>query len=79
MLAKAKPGAMSYGSPGNGTLGHLIAEMFKQMAGISIAHVPYKGASGAMTDLIAGHIEVVSTTLATAGRRYAAAACAASR
>ena len=67
VLAKAKPGAMSYGSPGNGTLGHLIAEMFKQMAGISIAHVPYKGASGAVTDLIAGHIEVVSTTLATAG------------
>jgi tripartite-type tricarboxylate transporter receptor subunit TctC len=67
VFAKAKPGAMSYGSPGNGTLGHLIAEMFKQMAGINIAHVPYKGASGAVTDLIAGHIEVVSTTLATAG------------
>ena len=66
-LAKAAPGAMSYGTPGNGTLGHLIAEMFKQMAGISIAHVPYKGASGAVVDLIAGHIEAVSTTLATAG------------
>ena len=71
-LAKAKPGAMSYGSPGNGTLGHLIAEMFKQMAGINIAHVPYKGASGAVTDLIPGHIEVVSTTLSTAGAQIRA-------
>ena len=71
-LAKAKPGALSYGSPGNGTLGHLIAEMFKQMAGINIAHVPYKGASGAMIDLVAGHIEIVSSTLATAGTQIRA-------
>ena len=71
-LAKAAPGAMSYGSPGNGTLGHLIAEMFKQTAGISIAHVPYKGASGAMIDLVAGHIEIVSSTLATAGTQIRA-------
>ena len=71
-LAKAAPGAMSYGSPGNGTLGHLIAEVFKQAAGISIAHVPYKGASGAVTDLIAGHIEIVSTTLTTAGAQIRA-------
>ena len=71
-LAKSAPGAMSYGTPGNGTLGHLIAEMFKQMAGISIAHVPYKGASGAVTDLVAGHIEAVSTTLATAGAQIRA-------
>jgi tripartite-type tricarboxylate transporter receptor subunit TctC len=71
-LAKAAPGAMSYGSPGNGTLGHLIAEMFKQTAGIRIAHVPYKGASGAMIDLVAGHIEIVSSTLATAGTQIRA-------
>lgn len=71
-LAKAAPGAMSYGSPGNGTQGHLIAEMFKQLAGISIVHVPYKGASGAMVDLIAGHIEIVSNTLTTAGTQIRA-------
>ena len=71
-LAKAKPGALSYGSPGNGTLGHLIAEMFRQMAGINIAHVPYKGASGAVVDLMAGHIEALSTTLATAGAQIRA-------
>src|SRR5688572_11245919 len=63
-LAKSKP--LSYGSPGNGTQGQLVAELFKQRAGIDLQHVPYKGASGAVTDLIAGHIPVVSTTLTTA-------------
>jgi len=48
-LAKAKPGALSYGSPGNGTQGQLVAELFKQRAGIQMVHVPYKGAAGAMT------------------------------
>jgi len=71
-LAKAQPGALTYGSPGNGTQGHLIAELLKQTAGINIAHVPYKGASGAVTDLIAGHIHAVSTTLTTAGAQIRA-------
>ena len=66
-LARAAPGAMSYGSPGNGTLGHLVAEMLKHKTGINIVHVPYKGASSAVVDLVAGHIEAVSTTLTTAG------------
>jgi tripartite-type tricarboxylate transporter receptor subunit TctC len=65
-LAKAKPGTLSYGSPGNGTQGQLVAELFKQLAGIDLQHVPYKGASGAVTDMIAGHIAAVSTTLSTA-------------
>ena len=65
-LAKAKPGAISYGSPGNGTQGQLVAELFKRLAGIDLQHVPYKGASGAVTDMIAGHIAAVSTTLSTA-------------
>ncbi len=65
-LAKAQPGKLSYGSPGNGTQGHLVAEIFKRLAGIDIQHVPYKGASGAVQDLIAGHIAAVSTTLSTA-------------
>ncbi len=71
-LAKAASGAMSYGSPGNGTQGHLVAELFKQLAGISVAHVPYKGASIAVIDLVAGHIEAVSTTLTTAGAQIRA-------
>jgi tripartite-type tricarboxylate transporter receptor subunit TctC len=66
LLAKSKPGALSYGSPGNGTQGQLVAELFKQRAGIDVVHVPYKGASAAVTDLIAGHIPSVSTTLTTA-------------
>jgi tripartite-type tricarboxylate transporter receptor subunit TctC len=67
LIALAKSGhRLSYGSPGNGTQGHLVAELFKQRAGINMQHIPYKGASGAMTDLIAGHIPVVSTTLTTA-------------
>ena len=82
-LAKSKP--LSYGSPGNGTQGQLVAELFKRLAGIDLQHVPYKGASGAVSDLIAGHIPVVSTTLSTAagqiraGRARALAISAASR
>ncbi len=71
-LAKAAPGTLRYGSPGNGTQGHLIAELFKRTAAIDIVHVPYKGASGAMIDLIAGHIEIVSNTLTTAGAQIRA-------
>lgn len=71
-LAKSKPGALSYGSPGNGTQGQLVAELFKQRAGVEIQHVPYKGAAGAVTDLIAGHIPVVSTTLTTAASQIRA-------
>ena len=69
-LAKTKP--LSYGSPGSGTQGQLVAELFKRRAGIELQHVPYKGASGAVTDLIAGHIPVVSTTLTTAASQIRA-------
>src|SRR6185369_5546148 len=65
-LAKARPGTLSYGSPGNGTHGQLVAELFKQLAGIRMQHVPYKGASVAVADVIAGHIQIASTTLSTA-------------
>ena len=71
-LAKAKPGELSYGSPGNGTQGQLVAELFKQRAGIDLQHVPYKGASAAVADLIAGHINSVSTTLTTAATQIRA-------
>jgi len=84
-LAKARPGTLSYGSPGNGTQGQLVAELFKRLAGIDMQHVPYKGAAGAVTDLIAGHIPAISTTLSTAsaqiraGRARALALSAAAR
>ena len=65
-LAKAKPRELTYGSPGNGTQGHLMAEIFRQHAKIDMVHVPYKGASMAMVDIVAGHIHAISTTLTTA-------------
>jgi tripartite-type tricarboxylate transporter receptor subunit TctC len=55
-LAKAKPGQISYGSTGTGGSAHLMAEMFKAMAGIDIVHIPYKGLAPALTDVIAGRV-----------------------
>lgn len=65
-LLKADPGKYSYGSPGNGTHGQLVAELFKQLAGVQMQHVPYKGGSAAMADLVAGHVPVASNTLTSA-------------
>jgi tripartite-type tricarboxylate transporter receptor subunit TctC len=58
-LAKHSPGKLNYGSGGNGTPGHLTAEMFKIAAGIDIQHVPYKGGAPAQTDLLAGQIQIM--------------------
>jgi len=63
--AKAKPDAFSIGSPGNGTVGHLTGEMFMRAAGIKLVHVPYKGASPALTDILAGQIDVYFATAQT--------------
>ena len=71
-LAQARPGQLTYGSPGNGTQGHLVAELFKRSAGIDIRHVPYKGASLAVVDVMAGHIHAISTTLSTASAQIRA-------
>ncbi len=65
-LARARPRDLTYGSPGNGTQGHLMAELFRQRAKIDIVHVPYKGAALAVVDVIAGHIHAISTTVTTA-------------
>jgi tripartite-type tricarboxylate transporter receptor subunit TctC len=56
--AKANPGKINYASAGNGTLNHLIVEMFKQKVGIDMQHVPYKGASAAATDVAGGQVPV---------------------
>jgi tripartite-type tricarboxylate transporter receptor subunit TctC len=58
-LAKRRPGQMLYSSPGNGGPQHLAMELFKLETGIDIVHVPYKGLSGAMTDLIGGHVQAM--------------------
>jgi len=57
-LAKQQPGKINIGSAGNGTLNHLIGEMLGKQAGIDLVHVPYKGAAAAVTDLIAGQVQV---------------------
>ncbi|MBI2319650.1 MAG: tripartite tricarboxylate transporter substrate binding protein [Betaproteobacteria bacterium] len=56
-IAKAKPGSLSYGSSGVGSLGNLIGELLKQKGGINILHVAYKGATVAVSDLLGGHID----------------------
>ena len=63
-VARAKPGTLSYGSPGSGTLLHLTVERLKAAAGgVQITHVPYRGSGPAMNDLLAGQIAMMATTL----------------
>ncbi len=57
--ARAKPGSLTCGSAGNGTTSHLACEQLKQMAGVSIVHVPYKGGAAAMTDLMGGRLSML--------------------
>ena len=57
-LAKARPGQLNFGSGGKGTTSHVIGAVFKAAANIDIVHVPYKGGVLAVTDLVAGHIEM---------------------
>jgi tripartite-type tricarboxylate transporter receptor subunit TctC len=65
--AKANPGKLSYGSQGVGSSGHLIGELFKQVAGIDIVHVPYRGAAPAVRDLIAGQVQLVFDSVPHSG------------
>jgi tripartite-type tricarboxylate transporter receptor subunit TctC len=64
--AKANPGKLNFGSAGTGGTVHLAGEMFKQIAGVDMVHVPYKGAGPALQDLLAGNIQVMFDTLSTA-------------
>jgi tripartite-type tricarboxylate transporter receptor subunit TctC len=57
-LAKSKPGTLSYGSAGAGSAPHLATEVFKSMTGINVLHVPYKGTTPALTDTMAGQIQM---------------------
>jgi tripartite-type tricarboxylate transporter receptor subunit TctC len=65
-LAKAKPGALSYGTPGIGTSPHLSMELLKSMAGIDLQHVPYRGTAAAVTDVIGGQIAATFANALTA-------------
>jgi len=61
--AKANPGKINHGSSGNGTTQHLAGELFKRTAGVSFVHVPYRGASQALTDLLGGRVQVLFEAL----------------
>jgi tripartite-type tricarboxylate transporter receptor subunit TctC len=66
-LAKSgKAGTLNYASAGNGSPHHLVAEMFKSAVGIKLLHIPYKGSSPALTDVVAGHIPMMFTDIAPA-------------
>ncbi len=65
-LAKAKPGSLSFGSSGAGATTHTAMELFKLVAGVDMAHVPYRGSGAAMNDLIAGTIQVMMIQIAGA-------------
>jgi len=61
--AKANPDKLNYASQGSGTTSHLTGEMFKTVAGVRIAHIPYKGSAPALTDLLAGQVEMMFDNL----------------
>lgn len=63
--AKAKPGALNFASPGNGTVAHLTSEMFQKAAGVQTQHVPYKGAAQALTDVISGTVDLYMSSVPT--------------
>ncbi|GAB2909722.1 Bug family tripartite tricarboxylate transporter substrate binding protein [Paralcaligenes ginsengisoli] len=65
-MAKAKPEAYSYGSSGNGSSGNLAMEMFKDRAGITVTHVPYRGSGPAVQDMLAGQIQIMFLDTTTA-------------
>ena len=64
--AKSKPGKINMGSAGIGSAGHLAGELFKMMADVNLVHVPYRGNAPALTDLIAGQLDVVFPSAASA-------------
>lgn len=65
-IAKAKPGTLNFGSAGIGSTSHLVAEIFRSMAGIAMTHVPYKGSALAATDLMAGQLQVLFESVSSA-------------
>lgn len=64
-LAKARPGQLNYASSGTGTPYHMAGELFKYMAGVDITHVPYKGSTGARTDVLGGQVDMMFDAVTT--------------
>ena len=69
--AKQNPGKLNYSSAGNGTLPHVTMELLLRRSGIEVAHIPYRGAARAMTDLLAGQVQLKMDTYATASQHIA--------
>ena len=65
-LVRARPGALSYGSGGNGTSTHLVPELFKLVARVDIQHVPYRGSAPALNDTVAGNVQAMLDQLPSA-------------
>jgi tripartite-type tricarboxylate transporter receptor subunit TctC len=65
-MAKSQPGKLNYGSPGSGTVPHLAFELFLNMAGVKITHVPYKGGSQLTADVLGGHIPLAMMVVSQA-------------
>jgi tripartite-type tricarboxylate transporter receptor subunit TctC len=63
--AKAKPGSINFASSGNGTVSHLAAELFQKEAGIELTHIPYKGATQGVTDVIGGQVQLYISSIPT--------------
>ena len=84
-LAKSKPAQLRYGSAGSGSVTHLAVELFRSMASVEVAHIPYKGAGPAMIDLLGGQLDfmfdsvLTSTPLVKAGKLRALAQTAGKR
>jgi tripartite-type tricarboxylate transporter receptor subunit TctC len=64
--ARANPGKLNYASQGTGTTSHLTAELFQRRTGTQLVHVPYKGTAPALNDLVAGHVDLMFTEMASA-------------
>lgn len=64
--AKAQPGTVTYGSPGNGTSIHLAGDLFEKAAGIKLSHIPYKGSNPALMDALAGNVDLLVSSLPSA-------------
>jgi tripartite-type tricarboxylate transporter receptor subunit TctC len=64
-LARSKPGSLNYASSGPGTPYHMAGELLKAMAGVDIVHVPYKGSSGARTDILGGQVQMMFDAITT--------------
>ena len=73
--AKANPGKVTYASQGPGTSSHLTAELFNQLTGTKSLHIPYRGTGPALNDLVAGHVDIFFTELATAYKLHEGGRC----